>query len=201
MVDFNYAETQRTNSGFIPDDSIVTLQMTINPPKFGKEGDSHPLFCRSAKGNEYIDVEFEVVGGNFAGHQFRQFFTLVGSESAAKISMRTLRAIIESARGISPSDISPVATASRQISDWADFNGMLFLSKITCKTEQRPNDSNWYIKNEIKRVITIDDSEYKLGEQISEKPLPVLPTETATPASSLSQTAQTAPTTPAWARR
>lgn len=176
MLDFNSAETQGTGgAGPIPEDSIVAFKMTIRPPKAGKEGSTHSLFCKSGKGNEYLDVEFEVNSGAYAGRKVWQNFTLVGSDQAAKISMRTLRAIVESARGIAPSDASPAAAAGRQLSDWDDFNSMVFLAKVGCKVEQSQKDGNYYVNNEIKRIITLDDEEYSKGEYISDKPLPTVP--------------------------
>lgn len=182
MLDFNGAEVQKEGgAGAIPPDSIIPFKMTIRPPKAGKEGNSHAVFCKSDKGNEYIDVEFEALG-TFAGRKIWQNFTLVGSEQAAAISMRTLRAIIESARGIAPSDSSPTAAAGRQLSDWLDFNSMTFLAKVGCKLEKSNKDGITYINNEIKRVITPDDAEYAAGESISDKPLPVVPDSVAAPA-------------------
>lgn len=176
MIDLNNAEVQGTGgAGAIPEDSIVAFKMTIRPPKAGKEGTTHALFCKSGKGNEYLDVEFEVASGVYAGRKIWQNFTLVGSDQAAKISMRTLRAIVESARGIAPSDASPAAAAGRQLSDWADFNSMVFLAKVKCVVEQSQKDDNYYVNNEIKRIITLDDEEYKAGEYISDKPLPTIP--------------------------
>jgi hypothetical protein len=174
-IDFNQAELQKEGgSGAIPEDSIIPFRMTIRPPKAGKEGSTHAMFCRSSKGNEYIDVEFTAMG-TFEGRKVWQNFTLVGSETAAKISMRTLRAIVESSRGISPTDASPQATAGRQLSDWLDFNDMTFLAKVGTVVEQSQKDGNWYVNNEIKKIITPDDSEYHTGEFISDKPLPKIP--------------------------
>lgn len=175
MIDMNNAELQGNGgAGPIPEDSVVPFTMTIRAPKAGKEGTTHTMFCRSPKGNEYIDVEFEAQGTH-AGRKVWQNFTLVGSEQAAKISMRTLRAIVESARAISPSDASPAATAGRQLSDWADFNGMTFLAKVGTVVEQSQKDGQWYVNNTIKRIITPDDAEYSAGEWISDKPLPTVP--------------------------
>lgn len=175
MLDFNSAELQNEGTGSaIPEDSIVAFKMTIRPPKAGKEGTTHNLFCKSGKGNEYIDVEFEAQG-TFAGRKIWQNFTLVGSDQAAKISMRTLRAIVESARGIAPSDASPAAAAGRQLSDWADFNSLVFLAKVKCVVEQSQKDGNYYVNNEFKKIITLDDEEYSKGEFISDKPLPSVP--------------------------
>lgn len=175
MIDLNTAELQREGgAGAIPEDSIIPLKMTIRPPKAGKEGSTHAVFCRSGKGNEYIDVEFEALG-TFAGRKVWQNFTLVGSDTAAKISMRTLRAIVESSRGISPSDASPKATAGRQLSDWLDFNDMTFLAKVGTVVEQSQKDGNYYVNNTIKKIVTPDDAEYQTGEFISDKPLPPIP--------------------------
>jgi hypothetical protein len=195
MLDFNQAEIQSEGTGSaIPEDSIVPFKMTIRAPKAGKEGTTHNLFCKSGKGNEYIDVEFEAQG-TFAGRKVWQNFTLVGSDQAAKISMRTLRAIVESARGIAPSDASPAASAGRQLSDWADFNSLVFLAKVKCVVEQSTKDGQYYVNNEFKKIITPDDEEYSKGEFISDKPLPTIPDPGTTPAKT---SAPAAATTAAW---
>lgn len=192
MLDFNGAEEQGSGlQGAIPPDSIVPFKMTLRPPKAGKEGQTHALFCRSAKGNEYIDVEFEALG-SYAGRKVWQSFTLAGSDMAAKISMRTLRAIIESSRGISPKDASPTATAGRQLSDWADFNDMTFLARVGAVVEKSDKDSRWYVNNTLAHIITPDDAEYATGEQISDKPLPTLP-ESGTPAPAAAKPTAAAP--------
>ena len=184
MIDLNGAEIQTEGAGSaIPEDSIVPFKMTIRQPKAGKEGSTHNLFCKAKSGNEYIDVEFESLSAHgFAGRKVWQNFTLVGSDQAAKISMRTLRAIVESARGIAPSDASPSASAGRQLSDWADFNGMTFLAKVKCVVDQSHKDGNYYVNNEFKKIITPDDSEYSAGECITDKPLPTVPAPGEKPA-------------------
>ncbi len=199
MLDFNEAELQREGgAGAIPEDSIVPFKMTLRAPKAGKEGSTHAMFSRSGKGNEYLDVEFEAMG-TFAGRKIWQNFTLVGSETAAKISMRTLRAILESAHGIAPSDASPQATEGRKLSDWMDFEGMCFLAKVGCKVEQSQKDGNYYINNELKKIITPDDAEYAAGEFISDKPLPRIPEPgEAPPATTAKPAASTPASAPAW---
>lgn len=193
MLDFNQAELQGAGGrGPIPEDSIVPFKMTIRPPKAGKEGKTHALFCRAQSGNEYIDVEFEALG-SFEGAKMWQNFTLVGSDMAAKISMRTLRAIIESARGVAPSDASPAATAMRQLSDWADFNSMTFLVKVGTVIEQSTKDGRYYVNNTIKKIITPDDVEYAAGESISDKPLPQVPEAGAAPAAAAAKPSTAAP--------
>lgn len=193
MLDFNQAELQGAGGrGPIPEDSIVPFKMTIRPPSAKKQGNTHTLFCRAPSGNEYIDVEFEALG-SFEGAKMWQNFTLIGSDMAAKISMRTLRAIIESARGVAPSDASPAATAMRQLSDWADFNSMTFLVKVGTVIEQSQKDGRYYVNNTIKKIITPDDAEYAAGESISDKPLPTLPTEQPAAAAAAAKPSTAAP--------
>jgi len=176
MIDFNDAEIQKEGGqGAIPEDSIIPFKMTIRPPKADKQSDIHSLLGKSGKGNHYLDVEFEALG-TFSGRKIWQMFTVAGSDTAAKISMRTLRAIVESARGISPTDSSPAAAEGRKLSDWADFNEMTFLLKVGTIVEQNDSNKNWYVNNTIKKVITKDDEAYLSGEFISDKPLPALPT-------------------------
>lgn len=182
MIDFNSAEHQKTGSGSaIPPESIVPMTMTIRPPKAGKEGTQHPLFCKSSTGNEHLDVEFEVQG-QFAGRKVWERFTLTGNNKKGQPnsskSMSVLRAIIESARNINPKDPSPAASAARQLSDWADFNGMTFLAKVKCVVEQNQRDGQWYVNNEIVKVITPDMAEYQHGEHITDKPIPAIPDHT-----------------------
>ena len=182
MIDFNTADTQSEGTGSaIPEDSIVPFKMTIRAPKAGKQGDNHSHACKSAKGNEYIDVEFEAQG-TYSGRKVWTNFTLWGSEAARKISMRTLRAVVESARNISPSDPSPAATQGRCIADLLDMNGMVFLAKVKCVVEQSQRDGQWYVNNEFKRIITPDDAEYANGEFISDNPLPTVPAPGEKPA-------------------
>lgn len=186
IIDFNQAELQGTGTGAgaVPENSNVTFKLTIRPPKAGKEGTLHNLFCKSSKGNEYLDIEFEVVGGAFAGRKAWQNFTLAGSDQATAISMRTLRAIVESARGVKPDDASPAATAARQIADWMDLNELIFLAKVGVVVEQSQKDGKWYHNNTLKKIITPDSPEYMAGEVITDNPLPALPAGAATPAGS-----------------
>lgn len=175
MLDFNTAELQTTGKGPIPPDSCVILQMEIRNPKSNKQG-SHPLLSRSDKGNEYLDVEFKVARGSYEGKTIWQNFTVAGSEQASKISMRTLRAIIESARQIDPNDQSPQAAQGRMLQDWADFQGIQFMARVDAKAEKAYNSDDVYVNNHIKKIITPDMEEYAIiaqhGEIISDNPLP-----------------------------
>lgn len=200
MLDFNTADTQTTGKGPIPTDSCVILAMEVRNPRAGKQG-SHPLLCKSEKGNEYLDVEFKVARGSYEGKTIWQNFTVSGSEQASKISMRTLRAIVESSRGIDPNDASPQATANRRLNDWSDFQGLQFMAKVEAKAEVSYKDGETYINNHIKKIITPDMDEYSYiaqhGEIITDNPLPEKTATAPKAASAAPSWGQPAATTPA----
>src|SRR3974390_931323 len=102
LFDFNNAGEQRSFD-VIPAGTIATLQMTIRPGNAGADG----WLRTSGNGqSEGLDGEFIVVDGQFAKKKLWQLFTLRGTTDghaeAGKISLNTLRAILESARGIKP---------------------------------------------------------------------------------------------------
>src|SRR6516225_6857262 len=107
--DFNNAPAQRSFD-VIPDGTIAVLHMHIRPGGAGEGG----LLRRSKNGDsEGLDVEFTVVEGEYAKRKFWTLFTLTGTTDghakAGEISAAKLRAILESARGVSPDDITPAA--------------------------------------------------------------------------------------------
>src|SRR6516164_2422663 len=106
---FNDAGEQRSFE-VIPAGTICNLQLTIRRGGCGDDG----WLKRSADGNsEGLDCEFTVTEGQYARRKLWQLFTLRGTTpghaEAGEISRNTLRAILESARGIKPNDTSEVA--------------------------------------------------------------------------------------------
>ncbi len=226
-VDLNQAEEQGTGSGPIPEDSIVIVVAEIRSPKAGKQGTTHPLFCKSSSsGYEYLDFEFTVVSSKFAGRKLWQNYMLsfVGqqtekSNQAISISMRTLRAIVEAARKINPKDATAAATSARIINDFSDLNAMMFPIVVGCEWGKPGTDGKRYLNNTIKRIVTPDDERFARvfadpeGAIISDKPLPPEPASSANPPAGAGNPAWTAPakatvpattagttTKPAWAK-
>jgi hypothetical protein len=66
-----------------------------------------------------------------------------------------VRAILNSARGISDKDVSPQAQAARRIRGIADLDGLEFVAKIDVGT-----DAYGEPKNEIRTAVTPDHKEY-----------------------------------------
>ena len=86
--------------------------------------------------------------------------TTDGHEEAADITKRRLRAILESARGIKPQDISEAAKAARN-AEFAEFHGLRFM----CKLGVEPARGEYKAKNNIAEVITPDRKEWHAIEQ------------------------------------
>ena len=161
--DFNTAAEQRD---VIPADTIVTLQLTIRPGGAGDDG----WLKRSADGNsEGLDCEFTVTEGQYARRKLWQLYTMRGTTQghaeAGEIARNTLRAILESARGIKPSDTSEAAQNARKVTGWADFDQLRFMARLGV----RPPQGNYPAKNTILEVITPDRQNWAKPEQISAK--------------------------------
>jgi hypothetical protein len=98
--DYNTAGEQRSFD-VIPDGTIAVVQMNIRPGGAGENG----LLKRSKNGDcEGLDVEHIVVEGDYAKRKVWSFMVVSGTTNghaqAADITARKLRAILESARGI-----------------------------------------------------------------------------------------------------
>jgi hypothetical protein len=150
--DFNDADQQRSFD-IIPANTICTLQLTIRPGGAGDDG----WLKRSADGNsEGLDCEFTVAGGPHDKRKLWQLFTLRGTTpghaEAGEISRNTLRAILESARGIRPDDKSEAALNARKPSGWGDFDQLRFIARVGV----RPPRDGYQAKNTILEVITPD---------------------------------------------
>ena len=160
--DFNTAGEQRV---VIPAQTICMLQMTIRRGGAGDDG----WLKRAADGaSEGLDCEFTVVDGPYAKRKLWQLFTLRGTTEghaeAGRISRDTLRAILESAKGIRFGDNGETAKNARKVSSWADFDQIRFLARLGV----RPPEGRYPAKNTILEVITPDcQQEWKKPEQIS----------------------------------
>ena len=117
-----------------------------------------------------LDCEFTVVEPEpYFKRKLWQWMTIEGTtpghDEAGKISGNTLRAILESARGIKPDDTGEVAQAARKVGGWADFNGIRFIAQLGVK----PPKDGYAAKNTILKVIT---PERQLWHKPPQGPLP-----------------------------
>jgi hypothetical protein len=160
--DFNAAGEQRSFD-VIPDRTVAVVQLNIRAGGAGEDG----LLKRSRTGEaEGLDCELVVVGGDYDKRKFWEWMTVSGTTEghaqATDISRRKLRAIIESARGIKPSDVSEAAKKARVV-DYADFDGIRFLAQIGVE----PAKGDYRAKNFLAQVVTPDRKEWHAVAQVT----------------------------------
>jgi hypothetical protein len=150
MLDFNDA-TDQTTFELIPADTIATLSIKVRGGGAGPDG----TLRRSKDGkSEGLDLEFTVVDGPFVRRKLWSLLTLSGESEghaeAGRIAAGTLRAVLESARGIRPDDQSEAAKQARRISSYLELDGVQFVARIGVA----PPRDNYSAKNKLASVIT-----------------------------------------------
>jgi hypothetical protein len=189
-LDFNTAGAQRSFDT-IPEGTIAVVQLKVRPGNAGEGG----WLKRTKNGDaEGIDAELTVVEGEYAKRKFWAYM-LTGGETdghsqAADITTRRLRAVIESARGIKPTDVSEAAKQARCATSYADFDGVRFM----CRIGVEPARGEYKAKNILGEVITPDRKEWRPIEQEAKQAKP--DGADATPAGTSVQTIRK----PEWAR-
>ncbi len=172
FFDFNDADHQQNGFDLIPAKTVLPLVMSIRP---GGAGDNGWLRLSQSTDAEMLDCEFTVESGPYAKRKVWQMFTVSGGKLddkgesiGAKISRQSLRAILESARGINPDDMSEYACQGRRINGWEDFNGIVFWARIGVEKDKT---GHYEDKNKITCVITPDMKEYgKMSEAPAKAP-------------------------------
>src|SRR5262249_34996329 len=141
----------------------------INPGGIGPGG--YESKAKKDGASDGVDLEFTVIEPK--EHAKRKFFqrqTLRGKTEghaeAGRITRDLVRAIIESARGILPSDTSEAARAARSVTGWHEIDGMRFRARLGV----RPPEDGYAAKNIIKEVILPDNKDWKKIEQVAKPP-------------------------------
>jgi hypothetical protein len=189
--DFNNAESQQSFD-VIPNNTLAKVRMIIKPG--GHDDQSQGWTGGYATQNQntgsiYLSCEFTVLEGEFAK---RKIWSLIGLHSPkgpewANMGRQFVRAILNSARGISENDVSEKAQNARKINGIADLDGIEFVAKINTAKDQNGGD-----KNEIKFAITPDHKDY--AKIMGNVAVPSQPTQQQNP------TNNTNNNRPAWAK-
>jgi hypothetical protein len=111
-----------------------------------------------------LDCEFTVVAGPLARRKFWQTFTVIGGKVdehgvsiAWKINKGIFRAMIDSACGMDPQDMSEAARAKRVLRGLADLDGITFAAKIKVEPASDPRYSD---SNRLDRVVLPNEPDY-----------------------------------------
>jgi hypothetical protein len=152
----------------IPHGTVATIALHIRGGNVGEDG----MLKRSKNGDcEMLDCEFVVTDGQYKGRKFWANLVLEGTTDGqsqiADSNKRTLKAILDSALGLKPDDVSPEARAARTVS-LKQFEGMTFIAKIGEEKggpiKDKPGE-NYPDRNILASVITCDRKDYHPVEQ------------------------------------
>jgi hypothetical protein len=214
--DMNDAEPQKSGE-LIPDGTFAKITMTIRPG--GADGQSEIdwglLKASNTPGSDVlmVDAEFTVAEGTHVRRKFWQMFTVSGGKVDEhgvsigwKISKGSFRAMIDSALGLDPSDMSETAKAKRILRGLADLSGITFVAKLKVEPSDDPRYGD---SNKLDRVVLPSEPEWRKvmdGEVLPPSPSTrarpkALPSASpAAPAWGQSSAKAPASTAPAWNR-
>ncbi|WP_209426934.1 hypothetical protein [Pararhodobacter sp. SW119] len=179
--DLNDAAPQMAPMGeLIPDGTFAKVMMKLRP---GGTNGATPMDAGLLKVSPHsdakmLDCEFTVIDGPFARRKFWQNFTVAGGKLDEKgqskgwnISKSTFRAMVDSALGLDPNDVSQAAREKRVIGGLKQLDGITFAARIMVESSENPNyrDSN-KIANV---VLPIEPAHAAImrGEQIAPEPV------------------------------
>ena len=211
--DMNDVAPQQSGD-LIPDGTFAKLRMSIR--KGGSDGmsevDRGLLKASNQPGSDVLmlDAEFTVMEGPHARRKFWQNFTVQGGKLDEqgqsigwKISKGVFRAMIDSALGLNPEDMSEAARARRVLRGLADLDGIAFVAKIQIEPSRTPGYKD---ANRLDHVVLPTAPEWQ--KVMAGETVPAQPSQRTRPAAVAAQPAApawgqpqpaAAPSAPAWA--
>ena len=175
MFDLNDVEPIHSGE-LIPDGSFAKVTMALRPG--GIDGPTEI--------DKGLLKSFTVVEGPFAKRKFWQTFTVAGGKVDDKgasigwnISKRIFRAMIDSALGLDPEDMSEAAKAKRQLRGLADLNGITFVAKIAVEPNKDPRYPD---HNRLDHPVLPNEKEWRAvmnGETVPPRPSKPRPSNAA----------------------
>lgn len=189
MYDLNDAQPQMPPPGdLIPDGTFARLKMTIRPGGVNGAGplDAGLLTASKSSDARMLDCEFTVVEGPFARRKFWQNFTVAGGKLDDKgvskgwnISKAAFRAMVDSALGLDPRDMSDAAKAKRTLRGLKDLDGITFVARIMIEPA---SSAQYKPANRIANVVTPDEPQYaavRRGDAVLPEPVNAKPRKAA----------------------
>jgi hypothetical protein len=168
MCPYDYTNAPPPQFELVPHGTVATVVLHI---RAGGVGEDNMLKRSKDGGCEMLDCEFVIADTPYKGRKFWEYWILEGTTDghakSAGINRGTLKAILDSALGLKPDDVSPQARAARTFS-LKQFEGVTFIAKIGIEKGGAKNDGsgdNWPDKNILAGVITPDRKDWHKVEQ------------------------------------
>lgn len=164
-LNFNDAAPQREVGEVIPEGTLARVILSvIDGGVPGPEPKDGPIL-HAAKTSDVLQLrtEFTVSSGPYARRKFWPNFNISGGaldengvSKGWNVSKSQIRAIIESAYNINPTDNSAVAQQRRQLAGFRQLHGMEFAVKIGVEA----GSGQYKDKNVLRAVLTPDNKDY-----------------------------------------
>ena len=153
MLNFNDAELQNSFD-LIPANTIAKARLVL---KAGNDS-TNPFITRSKGGDTaYLNCEWIILEGKYAKRKVFDKIGLEGSDKWVNMGKARIRAILESAKGISPKDVSEIAVTARQINSFDELNNLDVVIKIGIEHDK---NGQYQDKNRVISIITPDHFSY-----------------------------------------
>ena len=177
--------------------AVILVQMgDIEIPEFGQGAWFKKSQSTSAK---WMNLEFTIIGGEYDRRKFWHSVFVDGDKLgqsgmslAKEIGLRTLKSIVESARGIDPADMSPQAQQNRNISGMMDLSGMEICAKVGIKK----GTNGYKDSNQLLAAITPNSNDF-----LPQGSIPMQQTSVASNVAAPQATAQSSGAVPSWAQK
>jgi len=180
IYDLNDAQEQRPD-GLIPEGTYAAIKLALRAGGENIAGCSEGdlgLFKASLRSDaKYLDCEFTVMSGPHTGRKILKPLTVVGGKvgedgvaKAWPITQAVLRAIVDSALGLDPKDMSETAKAKRNVRGFRNLDGLEFFAKIGI---ERDDNGTYPDKNKIAHVVVPGEPQYaalKAGKEVAPAP-------------------------------
>ena len=153
MTDFNDAELQQEYS-LIPVNTVAKARLVIKP---GNHFSDSMLTGSKTGDSVYLNVEFIILEGQHAKRKVFDKIGVTGNDIWVNMGKSRIRAILESAKNISPKDMSETAIAARKINSFDELNNLDVVIKIGVESDR---NGVYQDKNRVATIITPDNQFY-----------------------------------------
>jgi hypothetical protein len=130
----------------IPNHTTATVKIHIRPGGYNEisQGWTNGFASRSASGSVYLNAEFTLLDGKYAG---QKIFNVIGLRSPKNAHWGSkgrifLRDIINSSYGLQPEDCSSSAQKARELRNIGDIDGLKFRALIKISKNQSGRAEN-----------------------------------------------------------
>ena len=157
--DFNDAELQQEYS-LIPANTFAKARLVIKPGNHFSDSiltGSKSRTSAASGDSSYLSVEYIILEGQYAKRKVFDKIGVTGNDIWVNMGKARIRAILESAKNISPKDMSESAMAARKINSFEELNNLDVVIKIGVESDR---NGVYQDKNKVVAIITPDNQFY-----------------------------------------